>query len=301
MAGLSAHRLAFFEQKAWTWALCVLLFSAKSSGAEGYIDLRFDRVENGAFAPVPGAPQVLVQLPSSPSPGPVHLVLHFHGHSGCIEVIARAGPTPCADKGSPRQGWNLFGAHAASRTRSWLILPQLAFLERNGSPGRLGEPGRARRLIEEVIQGVVQRGYWPHPVEVASLTITAHSGGFEAARAVIRHGGVEHWLKHLVLFDALYAGVDDFGRWAAASRDRSLIIITGRSGTPAALSQVFVSRYQSVLGDRLVPPESASLEKIAQGQVVLLRTTTSHRNIPIQFLGPVLERLLGPQTYPRKP
>lgn len=251
---------------------------------------RLDGLEAAPFPPVVGAPQLLVQSSDAAADG-VDVVLHLHGYEGCIEVLAARGPTACRVGGRPREGWDLFGAHAESDTRSWLLLPQLAFDVRDGSAGRLARRDGARRLIEQALTAVAGERRITVPA-VRSVTITAHSAGFEPTIAVLRHGGLDDVLRHVVLFDAMYSGTGTFAAWAAADPRRSLVAFHTANGTPARRAEELARTYRSRLGSRLYSGAAVREVDIAPGRVVLLRAQTGHRGVPRRYLGPTLARLL---------
>ncbi len=258
--------------------------------ADGFVLTRLDGLTDAPFAPVEGAPQVVASTPSQTSDA-VDVVLHLHGYEGCAEVIASRGATRCRPRARLQEGWDLAGAHAESRTASWLVIPQLAFDTRDGSPGRLAREGGARRLIEETLSRVASVRGIATP-RLRSVTVTAHSAGFETTIAVVRNGGLDGVLRHVVLFDAMYSGVGTFGAWAAADPQRSLVAFHTASGTPSRRAEELAQRYRRVLGDRLVAGERATENDIAPGRVVLLRARTGHRAVPRRYLAPTIGRLL---------
>jgi hypothetical protein len=271
--------------------LVALAVEAQDAPALELASSRLDGLADAPYPPVEGAPQLVVQAPLSAATE-IDVVLHLHGYDGCVEVLARRGPTPCRAGARPQEGWDLLGAHASVGVPSWLLLPQLAFDRRDGSPGRLVRDGAARRLIEASVASVArERGV--APPRVRSVTVTAHSAGFEATIAVMRHGGLGELLRHVVLFDAMYSGVGTFGGWAADDPQHTLIAFHTGSGTPARRARELEQHYRRRLGARLVSGDGAGEEDIAPGRVVLLRARTGHRGVPRRYLGPTLARLLS--------
>lgn len=268
----------------------LLALAAAAQDAPGFAATRLDGLEGAPFPPVDGAPQILVHAPLAHSEE-IDVVLHLHGYEGCVEVLARQGPARCRPGARLQDGWDLLGAHAAAGVPSWLVLPQLAFDRREGSPGALAREGAARRLLETSVASVAHERRSPAP-RIRSVTVTAHSAGFEAAIAVIRRGGLGDRLRNVVLFDAMYSGVGTFGAWAAEDPRRSLIAFHTTSGTPARRARELEQRYRARLGSRLFA--DASEADIAPGRVVLSRARTGHRGVPHRYLGPALARLLGP-------
>lgn len=272
-----------------------MLALARPSDAQtgSHVVSRLDGLESAPFAPVEGAPQVLVQSPATATARePVDVVIHLHGYEGCVEVLGARGPTRCRPRARLAEGWDLLGAHAEIPAPSWLLIPQLAFDTRDGSPGRLARTGEARRFVEEVLARVAaERG--ANVPRIGSVTLTAHSAGFEATLAVVRHGGFGELLQHVILFDALYSGVPVLGEWAASSPDHTLVAFHTATGTPARRARELVTRYRRRLAGRLFASDAVTESDIAPGRVVLIRARTGHRGVPRRYLAPALSRLLG--------
>jgi hypothetical protein len=268
----------------------VLAVGPSSGQATTLVVRRLTGLESAPFTAVRDAPEVLVQRPAAAAPD-VDVVLYLHGYDGCVEVLAGRGPTRCHPRARPVEGWDLLGAHAEVSAPSWLVMPQLAFMTRDGSPGRLARPGGARRLVDEVLRRAAPDG--APPPRVRSVVVAAHSAAFESAIAVVRHGGLDAVLRHVVLLDALYSGGPVFGEWVAADPGRSLVAFHTAGGTPERRARELVARIGRRLGDRLVAGENASEADVSPGRVVLARARTGHRGVPRRYLGPTLSRLLG--------
>ena len=259
--------------------------------AHSLVITRLDGLAHAAFPAVEGAPQVVVAAPAATS-DTIDVVLHLHGYDGCAEVLVVAGPTRCRPRAATQQGWDLAGALADSRSGAWLVVPQLAFDTRDGSPGRLTRAGEARRFLDETITRVASARGIPAP-RLRSVTLTAHSAGFEAAIAVLRHGGLDDVLRHVVLFDAMYSGVGVFGDWAAADPQRSLVAFHTASGTPSRRALELATHHRRSLGDRLLTGDRVTENDVAPGRVVLARAHTGHRAVPRRYFAPTIARLLG--------
>lgn len=249
--------------------------------------LRLDGLASAPFAPVQGAPQVIVQRPSEPSSA-VDVVLYFHGYEGCIEVLASRGPAACRAGDRPTEGWDLLGAHRASETTTWFVVVQLAFMERSGRPGTFARAGQAARFVDEVLQRVAQaRGEAPSALR--SVTIAAHSAAFETTIAVLRQGGFGARLTRVLLLDAMYSGGPVFLRWARDASTNTLVALATPGGTTAARAQALrpsVPRARAILGD------VNQLAAITPGAIALLTVRGPHRDVPHRYL-PELLRLFA--------
>lgn len=166
------------------------------------------------------APEAIAHVPDGvDASAPVSLVILLHGYSGCTRVLASDAPDArCRPRDPPTAGFGWAAAHDAARTRSILLIPQLAWRVRDGSPGRLTIAGEAARMVDEALAALAPTlgGTLTHE-SLASITIAAHSAGFETTLAVLRHGGLS--VRHVVLFDALYSGAPSFLDWVTAGTD----------------------------------------------------------------------------------
>ena len=195
----------------------------------------------------PGAPSAIVHAPPSFDPArPLRLVVFLHGWTGCARVLVHAGSVACRDGDRPREGWDLAGRFDEAGTDALFVVPQLAFLERNGHPGRFLERGHFRRFVEELLGALAPRlGPGKTPADVESVTLLAHSAGFETALAILARGELE--VRNVVLFDALYAGVEPLGEWALAGDDRRLVSLYTGSGRTARQSRRLALRLSAAL------------------------------------------------------
>lgn len=143
----------------------------------------------------------------------VSLVVHFHGHSTTAERAMAHH--------------RLREQLAESRQDAILVVPQGPVMAPDSSCGKLETPGGLRRMLEELLvvlaapettravgRRVVAKGAAP-----SRVVLSAHSGGYHAAAACLRNGGLD--VNEVFLFDALYAEAATFRDWVLASRTRS--------------------------------------------------------------------------------
>lgn len=250
------------------------------------------------------APEAIAHLPPGlDASRPLALVLVLHGYSGCARVLVSAAPDArCRPRDRPEPGYGWGAAHTEAGTNSILLVPQLAWRTRDGSPGRLNVAGEAARLVDEALAALAPRlGRTLTFSDLASITVAAHSAGFEPTLAVVRHGGLEARLRHVVLFDALYAGGPTFLEWlggASADAPRTLVSFVTHGRTverQAELTRVAHRRWP----DATLTPDAlpATLPLAAPRLVVGVHTATPHREVPRTLLAATL-RALG---LPRRP
>lgn len=268
--------------------LLALLFLSPGLARAEPVVLRLDGLASAPFAPVEGAPQVIVQRPSDPAAS-VDVVLYLHGYEGCIEVLAGRGPTSCREGMRPVEGWDLLSAHREAETTTWFVLVQLAFMERRGRPGAFAREGQAARFLDEVLGRVAQaRG---EPVStLRSVTLAAHSAAFESTIAILREGGLGAQLTRVWLLDALYSGGPTFLRWARDSPTHTLVALATPGGTTEARAQALrpsVPRARALFGD------ADQLAGLTQGSIALLTVRGPHREVPRRYLPQLLSRFFA--------
>jgi hypothetical protein len=253
-----------------------------------------------------GAPSAVVHVPPGFDPRPpLHLVVYLHGYSGCARVLANAGPTRCREGDVEREGWNLTGHHDDAGTNTLFVIPQLAFMKRNGRPGCFAQRGCFRRFLQELLGEtlVPELGGARTLRDVASLTLVAHSAGYKTALAILEHGEVDTQLGAVVLMDALYSGTDGYARWllARGRPDARLLSMHIGRGSPARESALLLRRVRRALG----PARAGSAEigelraALAGKRLVVTRTSAPHRLVPAQHLAEVLVALGLPRRAVR--
>ena len=247
---------------------------------------------------LPDAPDVVAHAPAGfDARGPLHLVVFLHGYHGCARVLMRAGSQPCKQGDTRRQGWQLAAHHDAAGTNSIFVIPQLAFMARSGRPGCFAKPGCFKAFVQELLsETLAEKLRGPRKLDdLASITLVAHSAGFETALAILEHGGLDKHVHNVVLMDALYSGADAFGRWLderADPRARIVSIYLG-SGKTYRESRRLYRRMRKRLGpDRVARVgDQGLLEAITSHRVVIVSGRAPHRLVPQNYLSDVLAAL----------
>lgn len=169
------------------------------------------RLEHAAFPnlPVPGA---LVYIPAGIDRArPLDVVVFVHGWNGCAAAVASDAQIPCRPQGPRRGALDLVGQFRASGRAAVLVIPQMALERRTGDAGRLGAPNGFRLFLREVLAGIAPQVGARSVDSLGRVILSAHSGGFEAALMMLKHGGVT--VDQLVFFDAFYAGTWQVAHW----------------------------------------------------------------------------------------
>lgn len=257
----------------------------------------YARMKNAAY-PELDAPAVAVHAPAGFDPQtPLHLVVFLHGFRGCVRVLMEAGQHACTPRGSLQQGWGLSHHHDAASTNTLFLIPQLAFMKRDGNPGCFGNKGCFRSFLQELLsETLAEKLTTRHFLkDIGSITLIAHSAGFEAALAIVEQGEVSALVRHLVLMDALYAGVERFARWFLSTPIKQARLISINLGKGKTHRQSL--RLQRILEkrigrDNVASASSAELKRAIQSsRAVIALGRGPHGKVPENYLTEVLSGL----------
>lgn len=253
-----------------------------------------ERTLSEAAFDAPG-PSVLVHAPPGfDSAAPLELVVFLHGWSGCARVLAREGEVPCADGERGRSGWGLNAAFDATGSRALFVVPQLAWLARDGAAGRFAERDGFQRFLTALLQALSDR--LGEDAVVGRITLLAHSAGFETALAIVQRGGVD--VEHVVLFDALYRGVEPFLEWAREAEAHRLVSLYTGSARTASQSRRLGALARRELGEEAVAMDlDAPLPTLlCDHRVVVARARAPHADVPARYLHEVMRGLESSRT-----
>lgn len=250
-----------------------------------------ERVLENAAYDEPGAPSVIVHAPPGFDPGrPLRLVVFLHGYSGCARVLVGIGSVACKDGGPPRPGWDLAGRFDEAGSDALFVVPQLAFLRREGDPGRFAREGGFRAFVGELLAALEGPLAGARLEDVERVSLLAHSAGFESAMAILGRGGIE--VNDVVLFDALYAGTAVFARWVAGDPGRRLVSLYTGGGQPARQSRRLAGLLRGSMGEGVVYDREGPLpEVVREFRVVIARSPARHGEVPARHLAALLPAL----------
>jgi hypothetical protein len=240
--------------------------------------------------PLPrGAPGIVAHaVDGRAAEDPIHLVLFLHGWNGCARVLLHAGSTRCRDGGPPQRGWGLAAAHGSAGTDTVLLVPQLAWRARDGTPGRLRDGDFARRFMGHARRALAKPlGRVP---EIGPITLVAHSAGYATALALMDLPGV----RHVVLLDALYAGRPKFAAWLAADADRRLVSVHIGRGKPHRHTRDLARQVRRELSADAVATVQARPgweAAIARHRLTVARSHHGHGALPRRHLAQILRGL----------
>jgi hypothetical protein len=208
----------------------------------------------------------------------VPVLVHFHGHNTTGDRAMRAH--------------ELREQLSDSRQNAVLVVPQLAVLAADSSCGKLESPGGLERLLSEAV-GVCARdagitlgdSAFPADAPLGTVCVSAHSGGYHAAAAVLRGGGVD--IREVYLFDALYAETETVRDWVLERRGEplhhrhKLVSYFTEGGATEANSVLLRAQLEraGVLCEHETREGELSRSNLSHADAVFVRTGLWHSNV----------------------
>jgi pimeloyl-ACP methyl ester carboxylesterase len=236
-----------------------------------------------------GAPSAIVHVPAGLAAERAGAVIFLHGWGGCARAIAYEGRVDCIPGTLAAYGFGLTVEHDRAGKNTILLVPQLRWLERRGDPGRFGEAGFFDAWLRGALAASIAEPLGiREPGALATITLVAHSAGYETLLAMLRAAPSE--IDHVVLFDALYAGADELAAWVHGGEGRRVVsLYTGRRGTYRQNQRL--ATLLADLGDAVALEPEDLPAAIASRRVVITETRHGHGAIPSLETANVLRAL----------
>lgn len=214
--------------------------------------------------------------------GRVSVVVHFHGHNTTAERAIAAH--------------ELREQLADSKQNAILLVPQGPVMAADSSCGKLESPGGLARMLDEALTVLASpdaaRALGPARIfagttriRTGTVCLSAHSGGYHAAAACAKDGGVD--VNEIYLFDALYANEDIFRDWVIAGKGRGmrhrhkLVSYYGAGASTETESQRLLAELEKA-GVRCAYEKvegTLSREELTESDAVFVRTTLAHNGV----------------------
>lgn len=260
------------------------------------------QLDHGAYD-IAGAPNVIVHVPRGfDRRAPLQLVVFLHGYSGCVSVLMGHGPARCRPGAAEVEGWDLGRYHDNAGTNTLLVVPQLAYLKRDGRPGRFGQQAGFRAFLEELLAGPLAGllGGVRCVNDIQRIDLVAHSAGYQTALAILERGGVDPALiRGVVLLDALYGEAPRFARYLQKqAKYLQFIDISLPFGVPARESRWLQRKLIRSFGAEHVTSVDPNgiASAISRFKFVFADGRPPHRQMPATHLTEVLEALHRPRS-----
>jgi D-alanyl-D-alanine carboxypeptidase/D-alanyl-D-alanine-endopeptidase (penicillin-binding protein 4) len=160
----------------------------------------------------------------------IDFVVHFHGWR---HTVATTLPE-----------YKLIEQLSDSGKNAILIVPQGPYNAPDSFDGKLCDTNGFARFIAEAMDKLRGSGLVAADGQVGRVIISGHSGGYGALMAIADHGGMPDNLREIWIFDALYAGTENFVAWQKKQNGRLLDIYTDHGGTDGN-SRDMMAGYQT--------------------------------------------------------
>ncbi len=270
---------------ALTRVLLALLALTGTARADALVELTLARPPH---APA-GAPDVIAHLPTRLDRArPLHIVIFLHGFNACARALVAREPVPCAAGGEPQRPYGLAHSHEQARGNSLLLVPQLAFLERDGRAPHFEASGGFDAFLADVRAQLASR--LPPAQPVASIALVAHSAGYRATAAILHDPVLAAPVRDVVLCDALYAQWDVFAEFLLGHPERRLISLYTHDRATTRGNR----NLAALLRKQRKDDPSAAIGVLEQEQV-----DTPHGLIPTRHFVALLERVTAGPGTPR--
>lgn len=152
-----------------------------------------------------------IVLPDNFEPGETtNFIVHFHGHRNNVANVLK--------QFALQEQLNRSGVNAV------LVIPQGPLDVPDSGFGKLEDAGGLENLLRDVATSLKDAGKIKTD-KIGSVILTAHSGGYKATAACVKHGGLADQITDVLLFDATYGGLEQFANFAAAGANRRIVKI----------------------------------------------------------------------------
>lgn len=196
--------------------------------------------------------------------GALDFVVHFHGHNTTAKKALSSH--------------KLREQLASAKQNALLVVPQGPIDAADGSFGKLMETRGLSKLLEEVRRKLIAEDprQWKGAKKLGRVVVSAHSGGYRAAAAVVARGGVN--LREVFLFDALYGEKATFEAFVKSDPKRHKLVSYYVGGAPKRLSLELAQALESS-GVRVVKETGGrhvTREDLTKGRAVFLEGRGIH-------------------------
>ncbi|MEZ4437563.1 MAG: hypothetical protein R3B72_00620 [Polyangiaceae bacterium] len=214
----------------------------------------------------------------------VDVVVHFHGHNTTVgEALA-----------AHQLREQLFD----SKQNAILIAPQLALRATDSHAGKLEREGGLARLLVEVLaelrrpaaEEALGKASLAGVKDVELVCLSAHSGGYRAAASCVARGGVD--VGEVYLFDALYAQLGAFSRWAIERKDESgrkrHKLVSFYAGGSVSKNNERLREALTTAGVKVLvetKPGTLTRAELAQGRAIFIQSPLQHTQVTFRNNG----------------
>ena len=202
--------------------------------------------------------------------GKVDFVVHFHGWRNHVEnVLSR---------------YQLPQQFAESGRNAILVVPQGPYDAPDSSGGKLENPDGFKRFMNDVMAVLRKEGVIGSE-PMGDIILSGHSGGYKVMSAIVSRGGLEEKVKEVWLFDALYAGTEEFMGWFKRFPDRRMIMIyTLHGGTKEETEKLMASLKDAKPPVPFLSKKEAEISDhdLKDNHLIFIYTDLEHDQVPFE-------------------
>jgi len=171
----------------------------------------------------------------------------------------------------------------ASKANAILLVPQGPKDAADSGGGKLElDPGGFAKLIDEVTVYLKSEDKI-HTTQVGRIVLSAHSGGYKVAAAVLHLGGMDTHITDVLLLDASYGSLEWFADWCKADPSHRLVSL---------FTDHLTEENKELMGlldkAKLVNEAKLSDESFAARGATFMHTKGPHDQVPVDYFGRLL-------------
>jgi hypothetical protein len=169
---------------------------------------------------------------------------------------------------------------AASGKNVILVVPQGPYNVPDSSGGKLEDTNGFARFMNDVAAAVKSSGALEQTnFDIGNIIISGHSGGYKVMAAIVDHGGMSDKIKEVWLFDALYAGRENFVAWQKAENGRLLDIYTDHGGTEYETADLVTSLKTGGVSYWTGEDTAVTPDELRANKYVILHSDMPHNDV----------------------
>jgi len=172
---------------------------------------------------------------------------------------------------------------ATAKANAILIVPQGPKDAADSGGGKLElDPGGFAKLIDEITAYLNAEGKI-HTSKVGRIVLSAHSGGYKVAAAVLHLGGMDKNITDVLLLDASYGSLEWFADWCKADPSHRLVSLFTDHLTEENKELMGLLNQARVLNEAKL-----SGEGFAARGATFMHTKGPHDQVPVDYFGRLL-------------
>jgi hypothetical protein len=176
--------------------------------------------------------------------------------------------------------YHLVDQLAASGKNVILVVPQGPFNVPDSSGGKLEDTNGFARFMDDVVATVKNSGALGQTnFEIGNIILSGHSGGYKVMASIVDHGGLSDKIREVWLFDALYAGRENFVAWQKAENGRLLDIYTDHGGTEYETADLIASLKTGGVSYWTGEDTAVTADELRTNKYVILHSDMPHNDV----------------------